>query len=216
MDAVWLSGDRYVIRDGTVLPTDTTIMCRAADLGSPNSHGWGCQPHQPHHAPYGGPQTQERPPVSLSTDSDTGITPRRTDMDQKIRRVLDLGPNAGGPVRTIDITTYGARTGLARRIEIWLYQVDRHWYLTGRPGRRDWYANLCKNPHLIVHLKHGVRADLPATARLISAEDERQRILPRIVDDLNAMERRGVPQFDSAKWIADSPLAEIVFDTPPR
>jgi deazaflavin-dependent oxidoreductase (nitroreductase family) len=136
-------------------------------------------------------------------------------MDHKIRRALDLGPNTSGPVRTIDITTYGAGTGRARRIEIWLYEVDRHWYLSGRPGRRDWYANLRKNPHLIVHLKHGVRADLPATARLVPGEDERQRILPRIVDDLNAMERRGAPQFDPAEWIADSPLAEIVFNTPP-
>ena len=39
--------------------------------------------------------------------------------------------------RTIDLTTFGRRSGLPRRIEIWWFQVDDRFVITGTPGRRD-------------------------------------------------------------------------------
>jgi hypothetical protein len=70
--------------------------------------------------------------------------------------------------RTIDISTIGRRSGLPRRIETWFYRVDDHIYLTGSPGRRDWYANLLQNANFTFHLKRSVVADLPATATPIT------------------------------------------------
>ena len=69
--------------------------------------------------------------------------------------------------RTIDITTTGAKSGRPRRIETWAWVDGDTVYLTGSPGRRDWYANLRANPDFTVHLKHGVQADVPARARPI-------------------------------------------------
>ena len=47
---------------------------------------------------------------------------------------------------TIDITTTGRRSGQARRIEIWMLDVDGRFFITGTPGRRDWLANLLADP----------------------------------------------------------------------
>ena len=38
---------------------------------------------------------------------------------------------------TIDITTIGRRSGLPRRVEIWMMDVDGRFFITGTPGRRD-------------------------------------------------------------------------------
>ncbi len=61
-----------------------------------------------------------------------------------------------------DITTIGRKTGLARRIEIYFHQFDGKYYLTGRHGRkRDWEANIEAHPEFTLHLKRGVKADVP-------------------------------------------------------
>ena len=70
----------------------------------------------------------------------------------------------------IDITTTGRRSGRPRRIEIVLFSFEDRLYISGLPGRRAWLANLHADPRLTVHLKRGVRADLPAHARIISDE----------------------------------------------
>lgn len=54
--------------------------------------------------------------------------------------------------RTIDITTYGRRSGLPRRIEIWWFRVDGRFIITGTPGRRDWIANIINDPRIVVHV----------------------------------------------------------------
>src|SRR5215211_6597423 len=63
--------------------------------------------------------------------------------------------------RTIDITTMGRTSGLPRRIETWFYRVDDEIYLTGLPGRRDWYANLLANPDFTFHLKQSLWPTFP-------------------------------------------------------
>lgn len=111
-------------------------------------------------------------------------------MDEDIRRALSHG-------QTIDITTTGRRSGLPRRIEIVFHNFDGRIYISGMPSRRRraWIANLEADPRLTLHLKgRRVTTDLPATARVISDEAERQAIMPRIAavwrrQDLDAMIR---------------------------
>jgi deazaflavin-dependent oxidoreductase (nitroreductase family) len=116
-------------------------------------------------------------------------------MDEKVKRALERD-------RTIDITTTGRKTGLPRRIEIWFHNLDGHLYITGLPGRRDWYANLQVNPDFIFHLKESIRADLPAKARPIVDEAERRAVLARILPNLGR-------QTDLDEWVVRSPLVEV-------
>ena len=119
--------------------------------------------------------------------------------DDAIRRALARG-------HTIDITTTGRRSRAPRRKEIVFHTIDGRIYISGipRPTKRDWLRNLEADPRLTFHLKESVRADLPATARVITEEAERRAILAHIArtwgrDDLEAMVR-------------DSPLIEVTLD----
>jgi deazaflavin-dependent oxidoreductase (nitroreductase family) len=104
--------------------------------------------------------------------------------------------------RTIDITTTGARSGEPRRIETWAWLLEDTLYLTGSPGRRDWYANLKEHPDLTLHLKHGAEADVPARARPIEDAGERRDVFTRLLAGSSR---------DLEGWIAGSPLAEVDF-----
>ena len=74
---------------------------------------------------------------------------------------------------TVEITTYGRRTGRPRRIEIWWFRVDGRFIITGTPGKRDWLANLIENPRLIVHVA-GV--DIQATADRVTDPEFRRTV----------------------------------------
>ncbi len=107
---------------------------------------------------------------------------------------------------TIDITTTGRRSGDARRLEIVFHNIGGRIYISGTPypRKRRWLLNLEADPHLTFHLKGKVKADLPATARVIDEEAERREVLPYVArawrrDDLDAMVRY-------------SPLIEVTFD----
>lgn len=134
-------------------------------------------------------------------------------VDGGITRALAIGPDSSASERTIDITTLGARTGIPRRIEVWFHRVDGRWYITGVPGPRSWHANLRAHPRFTVHLKHGVAADLPATAMPVD-EPTRRRVITAVLDLQNrpeiAARVRQRQNFDD--WLAGSPLVEIVFD----
>ncbi len=119
-------------------------------------------------------------------------------MDERMRQALASD-------RTIDITTTGRSSGLPRRIETWFYRVDDQIYLTGSPGRRDWYANLLANPDFTFHLKQSVAADLPARADPITDPEERRAIFERIHSDL-------VGTQDLEAWLAGSPLMVVDFN----
>jgi deazaflavin-dependent oxidoreductase (nitroreductase family) len=132
--------------------------------------------------------------------------------DDAVARALAIGPDSSAAERTIDITTLGARTGIPRRIEVWFHRVDGRWYITGVPGPRSWYANLRAHPRFTVHLKHGVTADLPATARPAD-EPTRRRVMTAVLDLQNRPENATrVPRQNLADWLARSPLVEIAFD----
>ena len=107
--------------------------------------------------------------------------------------------------RTIDITTTGRRTGAPRRIETWFHQVEGRCYMTGSPGRRDWYANRVANPAFIFHLKETATADLPARARPITDPEERRAIMREVTARVGQADRL-------EDWIAGSPLVEVTFE----
>lgn len=134
-------------------------------------------------------------------------------VDPAVSRALAITPESSRAERTIDITTIGARSGLPRRIEIWLQRVDGRWFLSGMPARRSWYANLLANPRFTVHLKHGVRADLPATAKPVD-EPTRRRVITEVLaaQDRPHLVVPGLPRQRFDVWFAHSPLVEIIFE----
>ena len=106
---------------------------------------------------------------------------------EEVQRAL----SRSGP---IEITTTGRRTGLPRRIPIVFHNIGGRLYISGIPSRRrrSWLANLAADPHLTVHLLRGVRADVPATARVIEDDAERRAVLADVArawrrDDVETM-----------------------------
>ena len=81
-------------------------------------------------------------------------------------------------------------------------------FITGTPGRRDWYANLVANPGFTFHLKESARADLPARAAPVTDPEERRRVM-------SAPETgwyRG--QASMEDLVARSPMVEVHFEQP--
>jgi deazaflavin-dependent oxidoreductase (nitroreductase family) len=118
-------------------------------------------------------------------------------MDPAIRAALDRGG-------IIDITTTGRRTGELRRIEIVLHNIDGRIVISGMPRRdrtRAWIRNIEADPRLTVHLKRGVTADLPGTARIVTDEDERRALLVHVARAWN--------RTDVDAMVAWSPLIEV-------
>jgi deazaflavin-dependent oxidoreductase (nitroreductase family) len=121
--------------------------------------------------------------------------------DTAIERLLARGG-------LIDITTTGRRTGRPRRIEIVFHNIDGRLYLSGMPRvdrKRAWLRNLEADPHLTVHLKGTVFADLPATARIVTDPAERRRIAEWLV--ANAW-----PRMHADAMAAHSPIIEVTLD----
>jgi deazaflavin-dependent oxidoreductase (nitroreductase family) len=108
---------------------------------------------------------------------------------------------------TVDITTTGRRSGLQRRIEIWMLDVDGRFFITGTPGRRDWLANLNANPNLVVHLKRHGHVELDAQATPVRDETTRRAVL----DHLSATWYRSQGPLDVL--VDTAPMVEVVFGT---
>jgi hypothetical protein len=112
-------------------------------------------------------------------------------MRDDVRAALAITPSSTMEDRTVDITT------------------------TGVPGprTRDWLANLAAHPQFTFHLKHGVVADLPAEAEVITDPAERRRVLADFVGEFNRRHGPdspwGVAVLD--EWVAGSPLAKVRF-----
>ena len=118
-------------------------------------------------------------------------------MDERIQHALARD-------RTIDITTRGRKTGQLRRTEIWFHHIDGQVYITGTPGRRDWYANLLAHPEFTFHLKQSVNADLPTRAMPILDAARRRQIIASIHQKLGGYR-------DLEAWGEGSPLVVVEF-----
>ncbi len=120
-------------------------------------------------------------------------------MNSRIRSALAKGG-------LIDLTTTGRQTGQARRIEIVFHVIDGRIVISGMPRRekRAWLANIEADPHVTIHLKRDVVADVAAQARVISDLDERRRLLADVA--------RAWGRTDLDTMIAYSPLVEVVPD----
>ena len=102
----------------------------------------------------------------------------------------------------IDITTIGSKTGNPHRVEIAFHNFDGALYITGRPGKRDWYANMVAHPQFTFHLKQSVQADLAATATPITDEATRRDVLRKVVAKWNR-------QNELEAFVQSSPLVEV-------
>ena len=104
----------------------------------------------------------------------------------------------------VDITTTGRRSGEKRRLEIAFHNIDGRIYISGMPSpkRRNWLSNLDADPHFTFHLKGQVKADLPATARIIEDVDERRELLPAVA--------RVWKRNDVDRMVEQSPLIEVL------
>jgi deazaflavin-dependent oxidoreductase (nitroreductase family) len=118
-------------------------------------------------------------------------------LEPTVRAALDRGG-------IIDITTTGRRSGEPRRIEIAFHNVDGQIIISGMPMRertRAWIRNLEADPTLTVHLKREVSADLAGTARIVTDEAERRRLLVQVARNWN--------RTDVDAMVAWSPLIEV-------
>jgi len=82
--------------------------------------------------------------------------------------------------QVIDLTTTGRRTGRPRKIEIFLHDHDGLLFISGMPRAdrtRDWIHNVTADPHVILHLKQSMTADIPATARVVTDQAERRPLI---------------------------------------
>jgi deazaflavin-dependent oxidoreductase (nitroreductase family) len=103
---------------------------------------------------------------------------------------------------TIDIITMRRKTGRPRRTEIWFHNIEGRLYITGTPGRRDWYANLLAHPEFTFCLKESVRAGFSVTARPIPDDAQHREIFAKIHRKLEATR-------DLEAWVVGSPLVEV-------
>lgn len=119
--------------------------------------------------------------------------------EQSVQAALERGG-------TIDMTTTGRQTGQPRRIEIVFHNIDGRFYISGIPSRRkrSWLANLEAHPDFVFHLKGRVKADLPATARVITDEAERRDVLKGVA--------RNWRRNDLDVMVEYSPLVEVTFE----
>ena len=100
---------------------------------------------------------------------------------------------------TVDITTTGRRSGLPRRIEIWMLDVDGRFFITGTPGRRDWLANLRADPAIVVHLKRRAGVDVEGQAAEVTDPETRRQVLEHL----------------ASRWYrTQTPLDELVATAP--
>jgi len=127
--------------------------------------------------------------------------PNTTARTDAIRRLLGRGG-------LIDITTTGRRTGTPRRLEIVFHSIDGRIVISGSPRRdhkRAWILNLETDPHITIHLKGTLEADLPGTARVITDPVERRAIADWIVS-------HAWPRMDAATMVDGSPMIEVTLD----
>ena len=140
--------------------------------------------------------------LQMQPTTETDPTLRPDPKSQAIERLLARGG-------LIDITTTGRRSGHPRRIEIVFHNMDGRIVISGMPSRRTraWIRNLEADPHITLHLKGPLAADLPGTARVITDTSERRAVADWLV-------RHSWPRMDADKMAVYSPMIEVTLDRP--
>lgn len=121
-------------------------------------------------------------------------------MDERVRTALHRS-------QVIDMTTTGRRSGAPRRIEIFLHHDDDELFISGMPRAdrtRAWIHNITADPHVTLHLKQTLAADVPATARVVTDPAERRPYI-------EAAARRW-RRTDVDAMLAHSPLVVLTVD----
>ena len=108
----------------------------------------------------------------------------------------------------VEITSRGRHSGNPHRITVGLYNIDRHLYISGRPGKRDWLANLEADPKFTIHFTRGATADVPAVAELVRDRKVRRGLIEKVMVSGHGMSpERAAREFD--QWMALSPLVIV-------
>ena len=120
-------------------------------------------------------------------------------MDKAMRSALEMDD-------LIDITTIGRSSGKSRRIEIWFHYLNETIYLTSRPVKRSWNANLLANPDFTFHFKQSLQKDVAARATPIINPVEKRSVFAKMQEDEPRMSH-----IDLEAWTAESPLIQVEF-----
>jgi deazaflavin-dependent oxidoreductase (nitroreductase family) len=129
--------------------------------------------------------------------SDPVLTPTPIHPDPQIAHALSRG-------HLFHMTTTGRKSGQPRRIELVFHNIDGRVIVSGKPGRRDWYANVLANPDITFHLVGPVQADLPALARPITEPVERRRVMEQVARNWRSSDHIEL-------FMERSPLIEVTF-----
>ena len=117
--------------------------------------------------------------------------------------------------RTIDIITTGARSGLERTTEIWFTNIAGRIIICGTPSadgangprsRRDWLANLKRNPEFLFRFKESVNLKLPAHASIVTEPEDRRSILS--AEETRWYREQG---FSLEDLVSGAPVVEVRF-----
>ena len=122
-------------------------------------------------------------------------------MDEKIKKALQED-------RLVDIMAIGRKTGQPHKFEIMLRRHGGKYYIAGQPQPKDWYANLLAEPHITLHLKQSVQAELPATARVVTDNATRRQLFQLFFGESELMD-------DIEAWVINAKLMEIVIKSIP-
>ncbi len=108
--------------------------------------------------------------------------------------------------QVVDITTTGRKTGQSRRIEIWVHYQDGAVFISGTPGKRDWYANMVAHPEFTLHLKQTLQKDLPVRAVPVTDQSRRREVFARMIE---LEPRRQSLRANTDEWLKGAPLVEV-------
>lgn len=108
-------------------------------------------------------------------------------------------------VRTIELTTYGRRSGQPSRIEIWWFTFEDRFIVSGTPGRRDWLANIGADSRVVVHANG---SSFSGNAVAVTDQQMRRRFFRSDVTEV----RWYTSQAELETLVAQAPMIEITFD----
>lgn len=108
-------------------------------------------------------------------------------------------------IRTIELTTFGRRSGLARTVEIWWFYVDDRFIITGTPGRRDWLANVRSHHRVVIGVPG---TEIEATVREVHDPEFRRRVFTSPETSWYSS------QSELDRLVDTAPMIEVLLDLP--